>query len=93
LCSKLIGIDSRLIGKFCRRRGGRGVGRENLFRNITIIVLNSEKRNPRSKAHVEILSRASWRIIVALCGLNDGTKKVIASEKRGTLHKKSSRSQ
>ena len=35
-------------------------------------VLNSEKRNPRSEAHAEILSRVSWRIVAAICGLDYG---------------------
>jgi len=50
----------RLIEKFYWRRGGRGVGHENLFRNMTIIIFNSEKQiNPHSEAHAEILSRVS----------------------------------
>ena len=64
--------DWRLIEKFCRRRKGKRVGRENLFRNIAIIVLNSKKQNLRSVAQAEIFSRVPRRILAALFGLDDG---------------------
>jgi len=50
-----VAADWRLLWKFCRKRGGRGGGPENLFRNMTIIVLRSEKPNTLSKVHAELV--------------------------------------
>jgi len=78
----------KLIRKFWRNKGGKGVGRENLFWKTTITVFTSEKRKPRLEDHVDILSRVIWRKRAALLGLEEERETLKSSAQRRWLREK-----